>query len=460
MAFAYCPLLTNDLRLLRPIHINNLGLAFEISHHPREAAPPYTAVSYTWGDGAPTEPISINEQIFPIRVNLWFCLYYLGQAIKFGTIPCKYLWVDAICIDQGNNQERKTQVLVMDQIYRKAITVSVWLGLPPMSEHEQAFLAESRESINEFHFDDLNWFDAMKDLSNRPYWGRFWVIQEFLLAQDVRLFCANTSVDWLHFRDLLAGASDVHDDFSEDVNYTQSSSGPWAAWPLVAGRHPDKHPELQQTLYKLLITHSDSKCKDPRDRVFALLGLVTPREKDLLERFLPDYNMSEDNVVLIALCHIQLDVYSAGPEQPDLRRALLALGVDSNSRQQRLIKRSRAHDYLGDEPPSTHWDLFEGEEDNEFDAITWRDIVDPACDASYIRDWGDELDARSAGRRSCCPKRTAYALGMIVLLVLYLGVYQPQVCKSFVSLISGVVTRIWRFVDSCRSQSLDSTWPH
>ena len=265
--------------------------------------------------------------------------------------------------------------------------------------------------------------------------------------------CANTSMDWLPFRDLLAMASGVHDTLSEDVDYMRSTSNHWAAWPLVAGRHPGKHPELQQSLYQLLITHAGSKCKDPRDRVFALLGLVTPNERVLLERFLPDYAMSEDNVVLIALCHVQLDVCGMDRGELDLKRLLWALGVDSRRRRQRLIRRSDKYDYLGDEPPNMHWGWFDDDEENDFDATTWRNIADSVYDESHFRHWDAEPDARSAGHRSCCSKRTMYALGMIALLVVYLKVYKPHVWKTSVSLILRTVAKLRRLADSFRGQS-------
>ena len=97
---------------------------------------------------------------------------------------------------------------------------------------------------------------------------------------------------------------------------------------------------MTQSLYNLLITHSKSECKDPRNRVFALLGLVIPEEMTLLGRFLSDYTMTEDNVVLIAICHVQLVVINPQEVSIDLKRLLLALGVDSVSQQRRLVKRS------------------------------------------------------------------------------------------------------------------------
>lgn len=141
MPFSYRPLQLEGLRLLRPVRITHDVLTFEISHHHRMAAPPYTAVSYTWGDGQPTEQITLNGQRFPVRVNLWSCLHYLGDAVKYEQDSCTYLWVDAICIDQSNTGERNSQVRFMDQIYRNATVVPVWLGLPPIPDFLKAALA-------------------------------------------------------------------------------------------------------------------------------------------------------------------------------------------------------------------------------------------------------------------------------------------------------------------------------
>jgi hypothetical protein len=54
--------------------------------------------------------------------------------------------------------------------------------------------------------------------------------------------------------------------------------GAYAALPLVMGRHVDKHPQTSQLLQDLLVDHRSAKCKDSRDRVFALQGLVTADE--------------------------------------------------------------------------------------------------------------------------------------------------------------------------------------
>ena len=64
MSYEYEPLRSDSLRLLRPVSIGQDNLSFKIYHYPREAAPTYTAVSYTWGDGVPTECILLNGKTF------------------------------------------------------------------------------------------------------------------------------------------------------------------------------------------------------------------------------------------------------------------------------------------------------------------------------------------------------------------------------------------------------------
>lgn len=114
-----------------PLQSGNEGdLRFEIVHIKRDKAPPYTVISYTWGDGEVTLTIRLNGQTFYIRVNLWSCLYYLSLHAPHA--QWTHLWADAICINQNDAQERNTQVRLMDQTYRNATCVSVWLGLIPL----------------------------------------------------------------------------------------------------------------------------------------------------------------------------------------------------------------------------------------------------------------------------------------------------------------------------------------
>ncbi|KAJ4296384.1 hypothetical protein N0V90_006429 [Kalmusia sp. IMI 367209] len=356
MDFNYPKLDEDDLRLLRPLTIQPDLLSFAMRSFPRTDTPPYTAVSYTWGEDAPTDLIYINAQPFHVRRNLWSCLYYMGQDSE---APLTHLWVDAICIDQTNDQERSAQVRAMGTIYRSAFCVSVWLGLPPWP----AWHAQPRKPVKMLDIDRFDWWNAIQELANRPYWRRVWVIQEFLLARDVNLYCGSNRMNFMYFNDLLGHQTEGASYLEPGFDYARHESGSWAAWPLIVGRHTTLYPHMQQSLYELLISHSNAQCKDPRDKVFALLGLVKPSERDSLGRSFPDYTLGEDDVVIIALSHIrQFDLEYDGHDD---ERLFLGLGVDCEERRKRLAKRARDYDSRGGLRPSIFFESDEVETDNE-----------------------------------------------------------------------------------------------
>lgn len=90
---------SEDLRLLRPLSISREALYFEVSNVRGSAPPPYTAVSYTWGDLEASEVIYLNGKAFRVRPKLWSCLYYLARDER--QAEWTHLWVHAICIDQS-----------------------------------------------------------------------------------------------------------------------------------------------------------------------------------------------------------------------------------------------------------------------------------------------------------------------------------------------------------------------
>ncbi|KAI0456681.1 heterokaryon incompatibility protein-domain-containing protein [Xylaria acuta] len=85
--------------------------------------PEYEALSYTWGDSSATQPIQVNDDPRPVTRNLVSALQHLRHEDHD-----RYLWVDAVCINQADTAERGQQVSIMGQIYSKAKSVVVWLG--------------------------------------------------------------------------------------------------------------------------------------------------------------------------------------------------------------------------------------------------------------------------------------------------------------------------------------------
>ncbi|KAF2628375.1 HET-domain-containing protein, partial [Macroventuria anomochaeta] len=85
--------------------------------------PYYGALSYVWGDCNITKSIHVNEVRFEATANLFDFLHSLRLATTD-----RYLWADAICIDQSNEEEKSHQIGLMTRIYRQANEAHVWFG--------------------------------------------------------------------------------------------------------------------------------------------------------------------------------------------------------------------------------------------------------------------------------------------------------------------------------------------
>lgn len=86
----------------------------------------HICLSYIWGDSKDHEVIYINSKRFEVGRNLY---EFLHLARKL-SIPDP-LWIDAICINQGNVQERNKQVQLMGDVYERASQVLIYPGRLP-----------------------------------------------------------------------------------------------------------------------------------------------------------------------------------------------------------------------------------------------------------------------------------------------------------------------------------------
>ncbi|MCJ1382913.1 hypothetical protein MMC17_006026 [Xylographa soralifera] len=99
----------------------------------RSPATTLTALSYTWRDMESKRSIIVDGKLLQVTKNLEIALRHMRKAKQpLGSLanqPTKsYWWVDAICINQNDIDERNQQVTLMTRIYKKASRVHVWLG--------------------------------------------------------------------------------------------------------------------------------------------------------------------------------------------------------------------------------------------------------------------------------------------------------------------------------------------
>ena len=191
-----------------------------LDQNPLGRDPVYESLSYTWGDQSRKREIWLNSEKFSVTANLECALRYLRKTTEPRT-----LWVDAICINQDDVEEKNVQVLRMGQVYRQASSTIIWLG--EESEHSNRALhllehlggfEEKMKSVNRHEnfsafdlrdlmpedsselmsFEQLDEHDwtALYDLFERPWWKRVWVIQEVTYSRDARLICGAKSIPW------------------------------------------------------------------------------------------------------------------------------------------------------------------------------------------------------------------------------------------------------------------------
>jgi hypothetical protein len=212
------------------------------------AVPPYFALSYTWGDMVNKATISISGSLFNIGKNLYECLMVLRHVH-----PETYLWIDQLSIDQNDIRERNQQVQWMGDIFRRAKKVIVWLGpASENSDHAVSLIHNLKDLASE---EDGS---AVKDLLARPYWSRLWIVQEVILARDILVLCGSSMTSWSRFEDFLKG----------DFLFWNSDSHP--AGNLIRTRLETRAP----LLFEAILRFKENECKDPRDKVYGLVGLT------------------------------------------------------------------------------------------------------------------------------------------------------------------------------------------
>ncbi|OAQ64045.1 heterokaryon incompatibility protein (HET) domain-containing protein [Pochonia chlamydosporia 170] len=127
---------TDSIRLLT-VHADNTAGDINVSIRTARlsAKPSFTALSYTWGSPVDERHpsyrkydmlkyhISCAGERIAIYQNLFEALVQLRETQEQSP-----LWVDAICIDQRNDEERNHQLLLMPSIYHQASWVVIWLG--------------------------------------------------------------------------------------------------------------------------------------------------------------------------------------------------------------------------------------------------------------------------------------------------------------------------------------------
>jgi len=109
--------LSQDSRQIRLVHILpgiwDDPISCQLHTASLDSSLTYQALSYVWGDPKVTKPISLHGSIFSVTLNLHVALRRLRCAID-----TRIIWIDALCINQRDIDERTQQVVLMSSIYQ------------------------------------------------------------------------------------------------------------------------------------------------------------------------------------------------------------------------------------------------------------------------------------------------------------------------------------------------------
>ncbi|KAF5232664.1 hypothetical protein FANTH_12869 [Fusarium anthophilum] len=310
---------------------------------------PYEALSYSWGSQNTPREIKVDGKILSITESLYEALWHLRRPDED-----RMLWVDALSIDQNNIKERGHQVNHMGEIYKKADRVIIWLGYVSGNAVKLKSGIDMLEkklpshALSQWSREDIRWKETWKEVETglgvfckeelvdglrafmeKPWFSRVWVLQEVANAKRATVKCNLGEMSTKIFA-LLPYLTD-----------TKVSQQCQAVLDIMPGEmRQSSWWNKSRNLGHLLCKFRGCQATDPRDRVYALLGMATDMQESGIRA---DYAKEEQVVLQELYAYIlgeQGTAYlSPAPniqrfqrELPDISKKKLQQELESSSR--------------------------------------------------------------------------------------------------------------------------------
>ena len=274
----------------------------------------------------------------------------LRQALTSFRLPdrARTLWADSLCINQNDQRERNQQVMLMQAIYTQADRVLVWLGDETARTKDvfslfrdlgrlwvtckgpqgrsNPFIFESSEQLDilyhpehlswatprgdakpsgfseagltrgsaAFHLQDIALWTEADELFLNSYFERAWILQEIAVGKSVFVHCGKQHLSW----DVMTTAQKGSVLLGKlmDITFSKTSSSIGAAQSLIcanSARCYYQHPSERKNLEQVLGIFLASKSSNPRDMIYAAVGLV---KTGYGSSIIPNYDKSVETV--------------------------------------------------------------------------------------------------------------------------------------------------------------------
>jgi hypothetical protein len=268
----------------------------------------FETLSYTWGEENSDGRVMVDGKLCQIPKNLEAALRTL-RALPETEYGMKY-WIDALCINQDDPQERNSEVKRMRSLYEKAWSNVVWLGEESDDSNNAcdciSNIAHLKNAVRmqnpwvESIYGELDWKPLMNILS-RQYWSRLWIIQELAMNHYNTLFICGSAaffrqelIETLRFckRENLMIQRFLNANPEHSGNKKQAN--PFESFRRVLNLvELDGQRGKEAPFENVLSLAQEASSTEMRDKIYGIHGLLPLA---LSARIQPDYDSSLNDV--------------------------------------------------------------------------------------------------------------------------------------------------------------------
>ena len=288
-----------EIRLLvvKPGSENEMvDCSFQHASLKKASKPHYETISYVWGDENLRSQVSLEGENIDVPASSERVL----RRFRLVDAP-RTLWIDAVCINQNDQEERSSQVALMYEIFSCPVKNLIWLGedngtarraLDGIHLLVNDIKVETNDITDIFKilYDDSGTIriaatrtsisllpeqvHAMVHFYSSEWFRRLWVVQEAALAPSSVCYRGDTELSlqdvllaatWIyHKQHSVPRALATHNGILNALHMVQTWGHRWTN--MATGR--------DYNLYSVLINTGNFEATDPKDNVFAVLGLA------------------------------------------------------------------------------------------------------------------------------------------------------------------------------------------
>jgi len=298
----------------QPLHMS-------LSHHDisdSHEVQSFSALSYVWGDPTQLRPAFCDGRTIGITKNLFGFLQRLRRPDA-----ARLIWIDAICVNQRDLDERSAQVGIMGDIYAKANQVLIWLGEGTEHTHEGIYALESMakawkpppdqpvsfskvlESARASRIRTLDYWalgrqQKIRSITDSAWFTRAWTFQEVGLSSNAEVWIGPHHLPWKTL--VYAWLLSLHMNFERTLfrngHGRTADTGRTCMHAMFTYWYLQNHGTSEEVrewcqLHRLLRLRQLHEASDPRDLIFSLLSLS---QKDSAEHLEPNYKMPVEDV--------------------------------------------------------------------------------------------------------------------------------------------------------------------